>query len=218
MFCAKVFCAASSSALSKLRYNHHQMWHRDETRCAGRFVVKTVAMRVLTPGEAADWRCPLCKVGVPAGEMAKGSKAAFTQTKEAHRLRAHPRITPLDFAKRCRAFGARQELSVMRKRAQNLNRLQAKRQLAGGPNNHVGMRGFVPFTWPRLGKNPRNQLRLRLRSAWRCKKCPRCFLNPREAREHGCSEASKATKERVRQLKHLRRQAHKYQRPSAVER
>ena len=208
-YCAKVFRAVSSDALAKRRYNHHQRWHADQPRNNYRSVRKEVPMKVLPLSTPADWRCPCCRVAVPRGELENFSVTAWTRSREAHRLRAHPDIERKAFGAKCRARGIRTAVCVMRRRAQNLNRHQAARQARGGASasssSDGAMARFVPFTWPMLRTN-RNK-GISLRAAWRC---PRCFYVASWARKHRCYKKMKAIDRRVKTLKQLRKQAHKY--------
>ena len=176
-YCAKVFRAVSSDALAKKRYNHYQQWHPNKPRNTIRKVCKAVPMKVIPKATAVDWRCPFCRVAVPRGELGKFSLFAWTRTREEHRLRAHPEVDRKEYASRCRARGLRTTVSVMRKRAQSLNRHQAARQSARGvsSSSNVDLARFVPFTWPLLRKNRSGEKRFTLRAAWRCRHCPRCF-------------------------------------------
>ena len=169
-------------------------------------------MKVIPKATAVDWRCPFCRVAVPRGELGKFSLFAWTRAREEHRLRAHPEVDRKEYASRCRARGLRTTVSVMRKRAQSLNRHQAARQSARGvsSSSNVDLARFVPFTWPLLRKNRSGEKRFTLRAAWRCRHCPRCFYQASFARKHRCYKKMKATTRRVKQVQQLRKQAHKY--------
>ena len=212
--CAKVFKAkdpsAGSSALAKLRYNHYVAWHPDEPRNFGRFPCKEVQLKVLPKSAAVDWRCPCCRVAVPRGGLEAVSKTVWARAREGHRLQAHPELSRVAFAVRCRTAGTRTARNAMRLRTVNLNKGQARRQTSGGKAAAAGsMSGFVCFTWPQLRRGKKTEAKLCLYTAWRCRRCPCVYAESKPARAHRCGEAArlKGNKKRIKALKKLRRQA-----------
>ena len=208
--CAKVFKAKDSSALAKLRYNHYVAWHPDEPRNFGRFPCKEVQLKVLPKSAAVDWRCPCCRVAVPRGGLEAVSKTVWARAREGHRLQAHPELSRVAFAVRCRTAGTRTARNAMRLRTVNLNKGQARRQTSGGKAAAAGsMSGFVCFTWPQLRRGKKTEAKLCLYTAWRCRRCPCVYAESKPARAHRCGEAArrKGNKKRIKALKKLRRQA-----------
>ena len=208
--CAKVFKAKDSSALAKLRYNHYVAWHPDEPRTFGRFPCKEVQLKVLPKSAAVDWRCPCCRVAVPRGGLEVVSKTVWARAREGHRLQAHPELSRVAFAVRCRTAGTRTERNAMRLRTVNLNKGQARRQTSGGKAAAAGsLSGFVCFTWPHLRRGKKTEAKLCLYTAWRCRRCPCVYAESKPARAHRCGEAArlKGNKKRIKALKKLRRRA-----------
>ena len=208
--CAKVFKAKDSSALAKLRYNHYVAWHPDEPRNFGRFPCKEVQLKVLPKSAAVDWRCPCCRVAVPRGGLEAVSKTVWARAREGHRLQAHPELSRVAFAVRCRTAGTRTARNAMRLRTVNLNKGQARRQTSGGKAAAAGsMSGFVCFTWPQLRRGKKTEAKLCLYTAWRCRRCPCVYPDAKSARAHRCGETArlKGNKKRIKALKKLRRRA-----------
>ena len=196
--CPHVFVATSTNNLAKRRYDHYVKWHPGQKRRCGRPVLPVIALSKLAKGLRADWRCPLCSWGIPYGGRAGFSANAFTNTREQHRLDAHPDLSKSDFAKKCRVPACTAGGHVMRGRVSVLNRQPGRRKVKG---DALELEGFRGFTWPRLGIH-RNKSRLRFSSAWRCKKCTQSFLFVKLARGHKCGPANKNTvKRRVAQVR-----------------
>ena len=127
-YCAHVHVCDSAVKLKNLRYNHHQRWHKDLPRTHGRGLRRGFELRELGPDEAADWRCPMpgCRIAVPAGHMARVSKAIFAEAREEHRRRAHRHLTRAAYASRLRAAAHQPPAERMRCRVRMLNRYRAK--------------------------------------------------------------------------------------------
>ena len=196
--CPHVFVASSTTHLAKRRYDHYLRWHPGQQRRCGRSVLPVIALSKLAKEARADWRCPLCPWGIPYGGRAGFSANAFTNTREQHRLAAHPHLSKSGFAKKCRVPACTAGGHVMRRRVSELNRQRGRRKIKG---DTLELEGFRGFTWPRLHKH-RNKCRLRFSSAWRCKKCTQSFLFVKLARGHKCGPANKNTvKRRVAQVR-----------------
>ena len=84
-------------------------------------------MRALGADESADWRCPLCDVGIPVGQRAACSRQAFRKGKDKHRRQAHRRLSPEAYAKRCRKAGSQKVSYRMKKRVEKLNESRLQR-------------------------------------------------------------------------------------------
>ena len=99
--CAYVIVANSAVNLSSKRWNHNSRWHPGLPRENGQgtTLAKVAELRVLGANESADWRCPLCDVGIPAGKRAACSRQAYLEGKDKRRRQAHRHLTREEYGR-----------------------------------------------------------------------------------------------------------------------
>eukprot|EP00439_Symbiodinium_sp_Y106_P023954 s1179_g2.t3 len=212
-YCAHVFVSDSSVKLSHLRYNHHQRWRKDLPKTQGRGLRRDFEMRELRPEEPADWRCPMCTVGVPLHFVAKVSKAVFAEVREEHRRRAHRHVSRAAYAVKLKAAALRKPAERMKCRARMLNRHRArigKHTTADAARPLPG--NFVAFTWPqvlrRKAASKSGKWRLTLATtAWRCRSCMGCWRHARVAVAHKCADVVDRQRARAAGIRKARKLA-----------
>ena len=211
-YCAHVFVSDSSVKLSHARYSHHMRWHKDLPRTQGRGLRRDFEMRELRPDEPADWRCPMCTVGVPLHFLAKVSKAVFAEVREEHRRRAHRHLTRAAYAVKLKAAAHRKPAERMKCRVRMLNRHRARTGKSGTAGTaRPSPENFVAFTWPQVLRRKAvarsDKWRLTLATAWRCRSCMGCWRHAKVAVAHKCADVVDRQKAREAGLRKARKLA-----------
>ena len=182
--------AKSRSAASAIRTLHCQR-HHDGQGLPGPIRVSLDAFCMLPAGAVAagnyDWKCPLCRYGIPQGQRAKLSKYAMSRGSSEHRQRSHPEVSPKTWQAKAAAQAQARPLTSRRKRAYQQNQAIAKR-LVKPPT------GYTALQWPRVRRD-RGKCELTIKAAWVCDSCKHVYAATaklsRNAGSHTCCKRHK---------------------------
>ena len=173
--CDYAYTHASRTVVSSARRAHLVRWH-DGDGLPGSVRVVDTPFRRLTAAEVKadsyDWKCPVCRFGIPAQAKHSISKHVLEREKTKHRQDRHPSFDDRQW----QALAASQ---AMRRRSARLRRVvcaankRAVKVVASG----VDFPGFDELLWPVLAPKCRRTCKVVWRKAWSCQTCCHLFTH-----------------------------------------
>ena len=191
------FQGLRGTSVSKLaaRTTHCKRYHGGRG-LPGPVRAASLPFRMLSASEVKgynfDWKCPLCRYGLPKDSRRLASKHVFEQGTVAHRNKKHADVPGGKYQAAAIAQAQASPLARSRKRAFALNKtrvkLASKAQLPSG---------YTPLMWPSIRRD-RGAPHLLVRSAWSCDVCGHIYATFAKSRV----KHFEATEKQARKCKH----------------
>ncbi|CAE7308211.1 unnamed protein product [Symbiodinium sp. CCMP2456] len=192
--CDYAYSHASRDIVCKARRQHLNRWH-DGAGLPGPIRVVTSAFRQLSADEvradAFDWKCPVCRFGLPSGLQQTLTRHVVDREKAAHRRKKHPSFDTKQWQALAAAQAQRRRCARRIRVVQAANKRAAKR--VRGTSCHE-YDGYQTLLWPMITTDharPR-PTRVVWKHAWSCSSCNHLFTSREDAsmKAHRCCRYS----------------------------
>ncbi|CAE7891678.1 unnamed protein product [Symbiodinium sp. KB8] len=168
--CAFVFQHSSRARVASVRRKHCLQYHEGRG-CPGPLKANVEAFRVLTRAEIKEklwqWKCPLCRFGLPREIEEPVSTHARQRAISTHRVDVHPGVTDAEYHTAAVAQ-AHCGSAKRRKRGAAAHNRIVSGTLSGGAAVPAE---FKVLSWPVVYKCKEHGFRWKLRAAYSCGRC-----------------------------------------------